>query len=144
LRDIVADMARLPDGNKYLAGLMSGLAIRYDLGDPDQAVGSRMIDFALGTQDGSTTVSALLRSGRGLLIDFDAPLAPAREVADGVDLLSARVLGSPVGTDVPAPRVLVRPDGYVAWTGHEPRERPHDALARWFAGTGREAAALVG
>ncbi|GAA5126190.1 FAD-dependent monooxygenase [Pseudonocardia adelaidensis] len=144
LREIVMDMARLPDGNEYLAGLMSGLAIRYDLGDPDPLVGARMIDLALGTQDGVTTVSALLRAGRGLLLDLDAPLAPVHEVAWGVDRIPARVVGSPVGTDVGAARVLVRPDGYVGWVGREPHERPDAALARCFAGSAQEAPALLG
>jgi 2-polyprenyl-6-methoxyphenol hydroxylase-like FAD-dependent oxidoreductase len=36
LREIVIEMARLPDANRYLAGLMSGLDLRYDLGDPDR------------------------------------------------------------------------------------------------------------
>jgi 2-polyprenyl-6-methoxyphenol hydroxylase-like FAD-dependent oxidoreductase len=53
LRDIVADLARLPDGNRHLAGLMTGLAIRYDLGDDDPLVGRRMIDLSLDTADAS-------------------------------------------------------------------------------------------
>jgi len=36
LREIVIDLARLPDANRYLTGLMSGLDLRYDLGDSDQ------------------------------------------------------------------------------------------------------------
>ncbi|MHA6619698.1 FAD-dependent oxidoreductase [Pseudonocardia sp. DLS-67] len=144
LREIVLDMARLPDGNRYLAGLMSGLAIRYDLDDPDPLVGSRMVDLSLETQGGVTTVSALLGGGRGLLLDLDAPPAPAQEVADGVDRVAARVVGSPVGTEVGAARVLVRPDGYVGWVGREPDELPDDVPAGWFAGSGRAVPALLG
>lgn len=144
LREIVADLAGLPDGNRYLAGLMSGLAIRYDLGDPDPVVGSRMVDLSLSTHEGPTTVGALLRAGRGLLLDLEAPLAPAAEVVDGVDRVAARVVDSPVGTDVDAPRVLVRPDGYVCWVGRAPRDRPDGALARWFTGSAREVPALLG
>jgi 2-polyprenyl-6-methoxyphenol hydroxylase-like FAD-dependent oxidoreductase len=145
LRDIVADLARLPDGNRYLAGLMSGLAIRYDLADPDPLVGSRMIDLTLETYGGVTTVSALLRGGRGLLLELDAPLAPEREIAAGVDRLAARTVDSPVGMDLDGVRrVLVRPDGYVGWVGRTPDERPNEALARWFGGSTREVAAFFG
>jgi 2-polyprenyl-6-methoxyphenol hydroxylase-like FAD-dependent oxidoreductase len=131
LRDIVADLARLPDGNRYLAGLMTGLALRYDLGDPDPLVGSRMIDLSLQTVDGPTTVSALLRSGRGLLLDVAGALAP-RAAHGGVDHVTARVVDSPVGTDLPADRVLVRPDGYVCWAGRGADASPEAALRRWF------------
>jgi 2-polyprenyl-6-methoxyphenol hydroxylase-like FAD-dependent oxidoreductase len=144
LREILTDLARLPDGNRYLAGLMSGLAIRYDLGDPDPVVGSRMVDLSLSTHAGPTTVGALLRAGRGLFLDLDAPLAPLEEVVDGVDRVAARVVDSPVGTDFDAARVLVRPDGYVCWAGREQRDQPDAALARWFTGSGREAPALLG
>jgi hypothetical protein len=138
-------VARLPDGNRYLAGLMSGLAVRYDLGDPDPLVGSRMIDLSLSTRDGPSTVCTLLRAGRGLLLDLDAPLAPAEEIVEGVDRVAARVVDSPVGTDLDAARrVLVRPDGYVCWVGREPRELPDEALARWFTGSVRDVPALLG
>jgi oxygenase len=139
----MTDLARLPDANRYLAGLMSGLAIRYDLGDPDPLVGSRMVDLSLSTRDGPTTVGALLRTGRGLLLDLDAPPAPSEEVAPGVDRVAARVVDSVVGADLNAARqVLVRPDGYVCWVGREPGEWPDEAFARWFTGSDRQAPAL--
>jgi oxygenase len=145
LREIMTELARLPDANRYLAGLMSGLAIRYDLGDPDPSVGSRMVDLSLSTHAGPTTVAGLLRTGRGLLLDLDAPPVPAQEIAAGVDRVAARVVDSVVGTDLDgARRVLVRPDGYVCWVGREPGEWPDEALARWFTGSDRRAPALSG
>ena len=50
LREIIITLARLPDANRYLAGLMSGLDLRYDFGDSDPLVGARMVDLSLETR----------------------------------------------------------------------------------------------
>jgi 2-polyprenyl-6-methoxyphenol hydroxylase-like FAD-dependent oxidoreductase len=138
LRDIVIDLARLPDANRYLAGLMSGLDLRYDLGDSDPLVGARMIDLSLQTAGGPTTVSFLLRGGRGLLLEFgDHPVTPT-PLPEGVTRVAARAVGSRVGTALGASpgvdRVLVRPDGHVCWVGAGPNASPDSALQRWFGG----------
>jgi hypothetical protein len=131
LREIVADLVRLPDANRHLAGLMSGLSIRYDLGDPDPLVGSRMPDLALETAEGSTTVSTLLRTGHGLFLELGDPGPVA--VVDRPARVVARAVDSPAGTDLGgADRVLVRPDGYVGWTGSGREASPVEALRRWF------------
>jgi 2-polyprenyl-6-methoxyphenol hydroxylase-like FAD-dependent oxidoreductase len=145
LRAIVSDLARLPDANRYLAGLVSGLDIRYDLGDPDPdpLLGARMPDLDLRTAQGAKTrVSTLLRPGRGLLLqlgDTDtADLLPA-----AVDKVTARPVqptGShtdpAIGTDTGAApevnQILIRPDGYVCWVSATPEASPAAALKRWF------------
>ncbi len=130
LREIVLDMARLPDGNRYLTGRMSGLDLRYDLaadGAEHPLVGSRMPDLDLVTDAGPTTVFELLRSGNGLLLELGGRSA-AGALPVGVEHVAARVTGD--GVD--AERVLVRPDGYVAWCGAA-ADDPARALDRWFA-----------
>ncbi len=136
LREIVLDLARLPDANRHLAGLMSGLDLRYDLGDSDPLVGARMVDLSLKTEDGPTTVNTLLRSGHGLLLELGRPPSHPAPAPDGVDRVVARVIDSPVGTTLGASpgvnRVVVRPDGHVCWTGAGPDSSPEPALRRWF------------
>jgi hypothetical protein len=89
-----------------------------------------MVDLSLEIPEGLTTVSALMRTGRGLLLELGAP-APGT-AGERVDRVAARVVDSPVGTDIGADRVLVRPDGYVCWAGSGPDSSPAEALRRWF------------
>jgi hypothetical protein len=130
LRDIVIDL--LPDANHYLAGLMSGLDLRYDLGDPDPLVGARMVDLSLQTEEGCTTVNTLLRTGRAPLLERGGHPSPSAPVPDSVERVVARVIDSAVGTVLGASpgidRLLIRPDGHVCWAGAGPDSSPEPAL----------------
>ncbi|MBV8996366.1 MAG: 3-(3-hydroxyphenyl)propionate hydroxylase, partial [Pseudonocardiales bacterium] len=121
-----------------LAGLMSGLDLRYDLGASDPLVGARMIDLSLQTAGGPTTVTSLLRAGRGLLLEFNGHPATPTPLPESVTRVAARAVDSPVGTALGASpeidRVLVRPDGHVCWVGAGPNASPDSALQRWFGG----------
>jgi 2-polyprenyl-6-methoxyphenol hydroxylase-like FAD-dependent oxidoreductase len=130
LRDIVTELIAVPGGNRVIAGRMSGLDIRYDLGSQHPLVGARMPDLSLDAGQGPTTIATLQRSGRGLLLELDGEPGVSTLV-DGVDRVVARVLDSPVGTELDARRVLVRPDGYVCWVDTDSPE-PDAALHRWF------------
>jgi 2-polyprenyl-6-methoxyphenol hydroxylase-like FAD-dependent oxidoreductase len=136
LREIVIDLARLPDANRYLSGLMSGLDLRYDLHDADPLVGARVVDLSLRTEHGLTTVSTLLRSGRGLLLELGERPSHPTPVPEGVEQVVARIIDSPVGTALGASpgveRVLIRPDGHVCWVGTGPASSPEAALRQWF------------
>ncbi|WP_218177724.1 FAD-dependent monooxygenase [Amycolatopsis australiensis] len=70
LREIVIDLMRTADGNRYFSGLLSGLALEYP--------GARRVpDLDLTTADGPTRLSTLLHGGRGLLLDLATTRCPA-------------------------------------------------------------------
>jgi hypothetical protein len=93
-------------------------------------------DTRLALPDGSSRrVGELLRTGRGLLLAADdATAAAARGHSDRVDIVTGT--WSVPGTALDA--VLVRPDGYVAWTSPGTVDDLTQALERWF-GTARGA-----
>ncbi|MDE3204358.1 MAG: FAD-dependent monooxygenase [Acidobacteriota bacterium] len=139
LRRTVAEMLSGTDAGTALAGTMSGLGIRYDLGDGHPLVGWRMADLDLRTADGDTRVFELLRPAQPLLINLDraatfdiGPWAGrVRQVDAETEHLATWQL--PVVGAVPAaPAVLLRPDGHVAWAGRLDELGLPAALSRWF------------
>ncbi|WP_326567419.1 FAD-dependent monooxygenase [Amycolatopsis rhabdoformis] len=104
LREIFTDLMRLPDTNRHLAGMMSGLD------DP-----ARLPDLDLVTADGPTRVAELLRAGRAVLLDFTGNVELPLGWAEHVDLVRAKA-------DTTLPAVLLRPDSAVAWCGDTPLE----------------------
>lgn len=139
LRETVADLLHVDEARRRMAGMLSGLDIRYDLGDGHPLVGRRMTDLDLDTDDGSTRVSTLLHGARPILLDlgrsggFDiAPWTGRVVMVEGRydDAWELPVIG-----EVPAPdAVLVRPDGYVAWVGELTDPALPDVLDTWFGG----------
>jgi 3-(3-hydroxy-phenyl)propionate hydroxylase len=137
LRDHLAWLLDADVPRTRIAGLLSQLDVHYDLGDGHPLLGRRLPDLDLQTDAGPTRAFALLHEARPVLLVLDGgadvDLGPW---ADRVRRIDATYDGNwelPVLGDVEAPRgALVRPDGYVAWTG-APAEPPlADALARWF------------
>lgn len=136
LSEIIAPLLTLNEPRRRLAAEMSGLDIRYDLGEGHPLLGRRMPDLDLSTADGPTRVFTLLHESRPLLLcfgeldDFDS--APW---ADRVRSIRATCTGEwelPVLETVSAPTaVLIRPDGYVAWAGEGSRTGLVEALTRW-------------
>jgi len=116
---------------------MSGLDIRYDLGEGHPLLGRRMPDLDLMTANGPLRVFALLHEARPVLLNLGKP--GDLEIAawtDRVKLVDAQYAGIwelPVIGAVPAPSaVLIRPDGYVAWVGQRNQQGLRDGLIRWF------------
>jgi 3-(3-hydroxy-phenyl)propionate hydroxylase len=137
LGSIVTELVGLPEARLAIAGEMSGLAVRYDLGDGHPLLGRRMPDLDLVTHDGPSRVYAWLHDARPLLLDLGRPGGiEAGPWADRVRVVRAASDGPwelPVIGAVPAPAaVLVRPDGHVAWVGDGSDAGLVDALTTWF------------
>ncbi len=117
LRTIVSELMRLPEGNRYFGEMLSGVGIRYDLGDDDPLVGTLAKDQALTLTSGrEERLYALMENGGGLFVS-----PSERRLPPGVR--AARTQNGP--------SLLLRPDGCIAWT--DTASRPlEEALARWF------------
>lgn len=137
LRDVFAELAKMDEPRRRLAGMMSGLELRYDFGEGHPLLGRRMPDVDLVTVDGTARVFTLLHGARPLFLDFGEPggfdLSPWADQIEVVEAGCAVKWDLPVIGTVPAPEaVLVRPDGYVAWVGEGSDAGLTPALTRWF------------
>jgi 3-(3-hydroxy-phenyl)propionate hydroxylase len=141
LRDTLVDLLDIDEPRRRMAAMISGLDIRYDLGDGHPLVGRRMPDLDLDTASGPTRVFALLHEARGVLLDLAG--VGARAVSpdiepwtDRVQMVEASYEGRwdlPVVGEVSAPSaVLIRPDGHVAWTGDLADPHLPSVLTAWF------------
>ncbi|MFE9770048.1 FAD-dependent monooxygenase [Streptomyces sp. NPDC005808] len=143
VRAVLAELIALDGVRAHLAGMISGLGIRYDVADTDGGhplLGRRLPPAALELVGGGTTTTAeLLRGGRGLLLCLGADPGPDRGPwsEHRVDLVGARP-----APDAPlraGDTLLVRPDGHVCWAaGPDDTGASTDfdglriALRRWF------------
>ncbi|HSV65552.1 MAG TPA: FAD-dependent oxidoreductase [Mycobacteriales bacterium] len=137
LRTVVAELVRIEATRRHLAGTISGLDVRYDVGPGDHPLlGARLPNLCLCTPARVST-TALLRTGRGLLLDLAGNAGRRAELSRLAEGWSGRVDPIVAGLDagsagaVEPGRLLVRPDGYVAWAGDGDAD-PRPALRRWF------------
>lgn len=140
MRSVLTELTVYEPVRRHLAGTISGLEVRHDVGHP--LLGARLMPAEVITDRGATTTAHLLRSGRGLLLDTSgdtASHAGLRRAAgpwlDRVDLIQAGLAQAglaqgvlPAGTDA----VLVRPDGHVVWASDAEPHGPKATLERWF------------
>jgi hypothetical protein len=134
LRTVLGELVGYDDARAHLAGMVSGLDVCYGDGP---LLGRRVPHRALVTATGPTTTTALLRAGRGVVLDLGGdPAAHAALSAgvdgwrDRVDVVAARCDdGHLAGAGV----VLLRPDpdGHIAWTGSG-GPGLYAAVRRWF------------
>jgi 3-(3-hydroxy-phenyl)propionate hydroxylase len=143
----MADLLRMDEPRRRIAGMMSGLDIRYDLGEGHPLLGRRMPDLDLQTADGHTRVFALLHEARPVLLALGGPGRFGFDIAPWLDRIQVVVDAThdtdvwelPVIGEVAAPAaVLIRPDGHVAWAGDVSDPDLPRELARWFGSAGRD------
>jgi 3-(3-hydroxy-phenyl)propionate hydroxylase len=137
VRDLLDQLVAMDEPRRHMVGLISGLDVRYDLGEGHPLLGRRMPDLDLRTGDGEVRVYSLLHTARPVLVNFGSPGSVAvGPWADRVQLVDASYDGAwelPVVGPVDAPiAVLVRPDGHVAWVGDGSQSGLEDALTTWF------------
>jgi 2-polyprenyl-6-methoxyphenol hydroxylase-like FAD-dependent oxidoreductase len=138
VREVMTELLSHQDAAGHLAGMLSGLGIRYDVGAGHHPLlGRRMPpDQKLTRPDGTTTrVADLLHTGHGLLITTGSPTA---HTTDGLHDRVHVATGTWTTTPEPAlDAVLIRPDGYIAWTSPGSTHTLTDALDRWFGAHSR-------
>ncbi|MFE4817979.1 FAD-dependent monooxygenase [Streptomyces sp. NPDC056704] len=141
-RALLTELVALDGVRQHLAGMISGLGIRYDVEGPEvhsdahPLLGRRLPDVWLEPAEGGARrrTTELLRTGRGLLLSLDGDGAPALRAtaapwSDRVAFVADRpVAGGPLSA---GQTLLVRPDGYVAWAGSGAAGLAR-ALTRWF------------
>ncbi|WP_329284596.1 FAD-dependent monooxygenase [Streptomyces sp. NBC_01455] len=110
LRDIFVDLLRLPDANRHVAGLMSGLSLRYELSGGHPLTGHRVPDADLVTDAGPIRLSTLFGAGHAVLLDLAGTVPAGLGLPPRVDLVRATCT-----EDLGAAALLIRPDGYVCW-----------------------------
>ena len=137
LTDTVAELLAMDEPRKRFAAMMSGLDVRYDLGEGHPLLGRPIPDLDLVTAEGPRRVFSLLHDARPVLLNLGEP--GGVDIAaweDRVRLVDAKYVGAwelPVlGAVTAPPAVLIRPDGYVAWVKDHSQLGLVDALTAWF------------
>lgn len=138
LRDVFTELIAYEPVSRHLAGMVSGLEIRYDIAaGAHLLLGRRMPHLELVDAAANKTSSTqALHTGRGVLLDLDDN-AELRRRADGwrdrVDIVTAAPHGVPDDSPLAGTgAILVRPDGYVAWAAPGCHDDLPTALRRWF------------
>jgi 3-(3-hydroxy-phenyl)propionate hydroxylase len=137
LQGTITELLGMDEPRKRFGGMLSGLDIRYDLGEGHPLLGRRMPDVDLDTADGPARVFSLLHTARPVLLNLSGPtsfdMSPWADRVQLVDAVHEGVWELPILGEVAAPpAVLIRPDGHVAWVGDLADPGLPSALATWF------------
>nr|WP_240152116.1 FAD-dependent monooxygenase [Streptomyces mobaraensis] len=116
LRSLVSDLLTEPAANRRIAGMISGLDIRYPM-PPDTPTHP-----VLGTRHPVPH----LHDARGLLLTPSSDLTPL--LTPWSDRVDHTITPPTSGTDA----LLLRPDGHVCWAGTSTGDGLEAALERWF------------
>src|ERR671939_1608934 len=95
LREIISELLSMDEPRKWVAGMMSGLDVHYDLGEGHPLLGRRMPDLDLVTASGPLRVFTLLHDARPVLLNLGEPggfdITPW---ADRVQSIDAKYVGT--------------------------------------------------
>jgi 2-polyprenyl-6-methoxyphenol hydroxylase-like FAD-dependent oxidoreductase len=136
MRALLGELIGLEDVRRHLAGMISGLDVRYDVGAVGHPLlGARLPLLRLSLADGPATSARLLRSGRGVLLDLRGPesLACTFALPWADRVLAVEATPAPEDAELTqgAEALLIRPDGHVVWVGRN-LDGLREALSRWF------------
>ncbi|PRX96729.1 FAD-dependent monooxygenase [Allonocardiopsis opalescens] len=122
LRELFTELLAEPRNVRYLAELMAGADVRYDMGvgGAHPLAGRLAPDLVLRTGTGTARLAELCRGARPLLVDLTEDGSPAGTLSDAADRVDA-VTARPRGGEAPATALLLRPDARVAWASSSPR-----------------------
>jgi 2-polyprenyl-6-methoxyphenol hydroxylase-like FAD-dependent oxidoreductase len=136
---VIRDLIETKEGTNYFIEKISGVSMHYDPVFPEPnggahpLVGRSAPDFEL---DGEKRLGDLLRTGRGLLLDFTANELLQAGCDGRQDRLQYVAAHAKDAKGLTA--LLVRPDGFVAWaTDTEPDVADVErVIQRWFGAAG--------
>ncbi|WP_278314968.1 FAD-dependent monooxygenase [Lolliginicoccus levis] len=133
LRDFLGTLVHELDVARFFAAKVSGLDIVYPMGGGEHPLlGRRVPDVLLDGAGGATAALHLLRQGQAVLLDLaDSPALRERAEpwADKIVVHTGPESGSDRLSGTKA--LLVRPDGYVAWTAPHSDQPLEVALSAW-------------
>ncbi|SDK12464.1 bifunctional hydroxylase/dehydrase [Actinopolyspora mzabensis] len=137
LRDVFSELVQYDEVSRYFAAMVSGLDIRYDVGNGSHPLlGLRMPRLELARNGSRTSSTELLHRGRGVLLDLtDNSVLRSRASgwSDRIDVVTATA--DELSDDSPlasTTAILIRPDGYVVWAAPGSHHDLPTALDRWF------------
>jgi 2-polyprenyl-6-methoxyphenol hydroxylase-like FAD-dependent oxidoreductase len=141
LRALVGRLLTQRETLRAIAEEITDVDICYEMdaecGDHHPLLGRWAPNLTLHLEHGTTNVAKLMCAGKGVLLDLTERTAlrdAAAYWAGRVEVTSAVCYERPANLDV----MLIRPDGYVAWTlrssdGEKESKRTlHAALQKWF------------
>ncbi|MDG4816028.1 FAD-dependent monooxygenase [Micromonospora sp. WMMD956] len=126
LRQLFAELLRMPEVTGHIAALMSGADTRYPADPADPLAGRYAPDVVVHGAHGPTRLAELTHAARPLLLDSTGAYAEtAAGWRDRVDVVTGPLKGTT------ATALLVRPDCFVAWSAGDAGTL-RAALARHF------------
>jgi 3-(3-hydroxy-phenyl)propionate hydroxylase len=141
LRQVVRRLIDLPEVNGYLGATLSGLAIRYPVGEGHPLLGRRVPDVSIRSGGTTSRIYNLLHPAKTVLLDFSDSdqLGTATAAWQGrVNVIQASCSPEPwalpgAGTVAVPTALLIRPDGYVGWVNDGGHDLPglRESLTTW-------------